>query len=230
MKLPKSKPKSPSTNPALDQAMPSDAPEETNDTEPSVEVEVCGGCLEYLLVAHAIQAITDDIEPAELAAAADEARATLDADTELAETLVDDTFVRASCLEEPLIWGVQGLVVGDPFITSKVSLNLFMERPTYHYQNCAANVAKKSLMDFKNECKTSLEGIDAGMNLRWLLSGRHYSGVDEERQYEEAVAKRVNSPKPKKKKPHVAAENAPQTQRGQPQRIAVNPAVGNAPH
>lgn len=183
-KAPKGKSKTPQGETEKDTAGPSDALDQTSDVEHAMEVE----------------AITDDLEPAELEAVADEARAMQDADAELEESLVDDTFIRASRFEEPIIWTMQGLVVGDPFITSK---------------NCAANVSRKSLIDFKNECKNSLEAMDAGMSLRWLLSGARFLGVNEEKEYQKAVESRVNTTKPKQKKPRAAGGTGPPPQRSQ---------------
>ncbi|KIM33062.1 hypothetical protein M408DRAFT_326723 [Serendipita vermifera MAFF 305830] len=70
--------------------------------------------------------------------------------------------------------------------------------------------------------------MDAGMSLRWLLSGARFLGVNEEKEYQKAVESRVNTPKPKQKKPRAAGGTGPPPQRSQqsPPQQHLGPATG----
>jgi hypothetical protein len=86
-------------------------------------------------------------------------------------------------------------------------------------------------MYFKDECKNSLEAIDAGKPLRWLLTGEtYYPPLDSITV--ENIQKRTNPPNPSRKKGKnkpSSEGNAPQTGQNQPQDIVVVPKQKNTP-
>jgi hypothetical protein len=106
-------------------------PGEAKDATTGIEVrrDLLGRCSEHTDLS--AQALTD-LNADELAVGTREAVAAQEGGGELEESLIDGTFVPDSHLLEPENWMIHSLVVGDPFIPTKVSTSLPVVPYTSH--------------------------------------------------------------------------------------------------
>lgn len=86
-------------------------------------------------------------------------------------------------------------------------------------------------MEFRNACKNTLEAIDDGMSLTWILTDeRHHPSFDV--RDEENIQKRTNAPtSPRKEGKHrpPGGKNTPQAQQNGQQGTVIIPNSKNGP-